>query len=75
MCIRDRSNVETPYKVVVKDVIHFPTFKDALHVLPIEDVLPGVESVQEGCYVYQNYVSLDVQRRDGVIILALSRND
>ena len=69
------SNVEKPYKVVVDDIIHFPTFKDALYVLPIEEVLPGVESIDEGCYVYQNYVSIDTQKRDGVIMLALSRND
>ena len=66
---------ETPYKVIVKDIIEFPTFKDALYVLPIEDVLPGVESVQEGCFVYQNYVSLDTQKRDGVIMLVLDRDD
>jgi ASC-1-like (ASCH) protein len=69
------SNLEQPYKVIVKDIMEFPTFKDALHVLPIEEVLPGVESVDEGCYVYQNYVALDIQKREGIIMLMLDRDD
>jgi len=69
------SKLEQPYKVIVKDIMEFPTFKHALHTLPIEEVLPGVESVDEGCYVYQNYVSLDKQKNDGIIMLMLDRDD
>ena len=69
------SQSEQPYKVIVKDIMEFPTFKHALHALPIEDVLPGVETVDEGCYIYQNYVSLDRQKHNGIIMLMLDRDD
>ena len=49
----------------------FDTFRDALDALPLEDVLPGVTSVDMGVAVYARFVSLPTQIRDGVVMLEL----
>lgn len=49
----------------------FDTFRDALETLPLDDVLPGVESVEMGVAVYARFVSLPTQIRDGVVMLEL----
>jgi len=50
----------------------FPCFRAALEALPLDQVLPDVASVEEGCEVYERYVSLPTQLRYGVVMLELS---
>jgi ASC-1-like (ASCH) protein len=57
----------------VIQVMHFPTFRDALLCIPIENVLPGVTSVDEGDLIYQRFVSLSTQHRDGVCMIHICR--
>jgi ASC-1-like (ASCH) protein len=52
--------------------LHFyPSFNAALRALPLEQVLPDVASVEEGVKIYQEYVSLDTQARDGVVMIEI----
>lgn len=62
-----------PFHVIVKNIYTFPTFKDALEILPIEDVLPidGV-TVQKGVEIYYNYVSQKTQEKEGIIMIKTS---
>jgi len=49
----------------------FDTFRDALETLPIDRVLPGVRSVDEGVSIYARFVSIPTQIRDGVVMIQL----
>ena len=50
----------------------FPTFEAALRALPLDRVLPGVESVEAGVAVYFKYVRLETQLADGVVLFGLA---
>ena len=62
-----------PFLARVAEVSHFGTFEDALVALGPADVLPvdGI-TVDAGVEIYQRYVSLATQRRDGVIMWRLN---
>lgn len=49
---------------------YFTTFEEALNTLPIDEVLPG-STIEEGILIYQRYVSLPTQLRDGVCMIKL----
>lgn len=72
--IRHHTNPDaTPYNVRVVSILTFPLFRDALSVLPIQQVLPIDNiTIEHGVLIYQQYVSLDTQRRDGVLMLELA---
>ena len=55
----------------IKSILPFSTFEKALHVLPLEQVLPKVSSIQEGIKVYLQYVSLETQTLKGVCMIEL----
>jgi ASC-1-like (ASCH) protein len=57
----------------IGDIILFPSFKDALQKLGLENTLPGVKTIEEGVEIYKKYVSLDTQHRDGVVMIKLSQ--
>ena len=63
---REETKKEEMFSVVIVDILHFPTFEQALTRLPINQVLPGIETVAEGVKVYERYVKLETQLRDGV---------
>jgi ASC-1-like (ASCH) protein len=62
-----------PFKARIVGLNPFPTFKHALEYLPIRDVLPidGI-TVADGVNIYQQYVSLATQERDGVVLIEVS---
>jgi ASC-1-like (ASCH) protein len=60
-----------PFGATVAEVLHFPTFEAALRALPLERVLPGVATVEQGLAIYAQFVSLPTQLRDGVVMLRL----
>jgi len=47
------------------------SFETALQIYPLEDILPGVENVEEGIKIYLKYVSKETQKRDGVCVIEL----
>lgn len=53
----------------------YETFRDALQDLGVEEVLPAAygvfRTVDEGCRIYEQYVSLATQRADGVLMIEL----
>ena len=56
---------------VVDEVFRFGTFEDALRTLPLEQVLPGVATVEDGVQIYLKYASIETQRVAGVAMIKL----
>ena len=54
------------FQVTVSKILSFQTFRDALLVLPLEQVLPNIETIDIGVEIYYKYVSLHTQLKDGV---------
>jgi len=61
------------YRAEIIGVHRFPTFELALKALPLEKVLPGIESVAEGVEIYKSLVSIKTQQENGVGMLQLKR--
>ena len=60
------------FEVVVTSLARYKTFEEALTHLPLDEVLPVPEmTVEEGVKIYQKYVSLATQKRDGVVLIGL----
>lgn len=70
-------DTKQPYFVKVEDILYFPTFRDALSNLPIDHVLPNDRgtsyTIDEGDAIYQKYVSIPTQQKDGVVMLKITR--
>ena len=62
---------QDPVTKMLKKIHKFKTFEEALSILPLEEVLPGVKTVEEGVQIYYKFVSLETQLRDGVVMLEL----
>lgn len=61
-----------PYYVTVEDKLYFKTFEDALKILPIKEVLPIDDiTVEKGVDIYKQYVSLETQFKDGIVMLKI----
>lgn len=66
-------NTLTPFHIIVEDVLEFPTFKDALEALPLQEVLPIEDiTVEKGVQIYYKYVSQVTQEKDGVVMIKVS---
>ena len=63
--------LQEPYKVIIQDILSFPTFKDALTNLPIENILPNIKTIDEGVEIYKKYVSLNTQIQDGIFMIKI----
>ncbi len=51
---------------VVKDVRTYPSFREMLEREGLENVLPGVGSIEEGMKVYRRFYSEEKERKYGV---------
>ena len=62
-----------PFKVRVLSITKYSSFEKALMSLPIDQVLPipGI-TLQQGIDIYQKYVSLKTQQRDGIVMIQLT---
>jgi len=70
--IRNYNKPTAPFRVCVTEKINYPTFEDALKDLPLEEVLPVEDiTVERGVEIYKRYVSIETQKRDGVVMLKL----
>jgi len=58
-------------KKQVKKITICDTFETALQIFPLEDILPGINTVAAGVKLYSQYVSLKTQLLDGVCIIEL----
>ena len=70
--IRNYNKPSAPFRVRVTAKKEYATFEDALKHLQLEDVLPvdGI-TVERGVEIYKQYVSIETQMRDGVVMLKL----
>jgi ASC-1-like (ASCH) protein len=59
------------FRLAIQAIHKFDTFEQALTVLPLQDVLPGVATVQEGVEIYKRDVSLATQQAQGVLLLEM----
>ena len=53
----------------VKKIHRFATFREALEQLSLSDVLPGVSDRVAGEKIYEQFVSMDTQKRDGICMI------
>lgn len=61
-----------PYDVVVGEILHFKTFRLAIRKMGIDKLMPGAKTINKACLVYQQYVTLADQRKNGVIVIGIS---
>lgn len=62
------------YKVVIKDILFFPTFENALLTLPIHDILPLEDiTVEKGVEIYKKFIPLSTQIQNGVAMIKIER--
>lgn len=59
------------YFVRVINIHKFNTFEEAMTHLPLNHILPGVESLEDGINIYKKFVSIETQHRDGVCMIEL----
>lgn len=55
----------------VKKIHLFPSFEVALRALDLEQVLPEVKTVEDGVEIYQKFVSLATQEKEGICMIEL----
>ena len=71
--ISHHTDVTLPnYQVIITSLARYKTFEEALTELPLDQVLPlpGM-TIEEGVKIYQQYVSLATQQRDGVVLIGI----
>ncbi len=61
----------SPFRVKIVDIIKFNTFEEALKKLDIKDILPGVDSINEGIKIYEKFVSKITQNKYGVLLIKI----
>ena len=65
--------IETSFLVQIEHISKYATFEESLNILPLEHVLPGVESIEVGVEIYKKFVSIETQLKDGILMLKLKR--
>jgi len=66
-----------PFEVHVVDVLHFSTFRHALECMrdKLSSILPIPEiTVDKGDEIYKQYVSLETQQKDGVVMIEICKS-
>lgn len=71
LTFRHADDEKLSFEKTVKAIHLFSSFEEALTVLPLEKVLPGVSTVDEGVKIYARYVSLETQQKEGVCMIEL----
>ncbi|XP_010509766.1 PREDICTED: uncharacterized protein LOC104786096 [Camelina sativa] len=57
----------------VQDVHHYTSFSEMLRLEGLAEVLPGVESIEEGVKVYRNFYSEEKERLNGVVAIRVAK--
>ena len=63
------------FKAVVTSISQFASFRHMLEGLPLEQVLPGVATVDEGVAIYSRFYSAEDQARHTVIAIGIKVAD
>lgn len=62
----DGESLEKSITCQIMSIHKFPSFKQSLEKLPINEVLPNVPTVDEGVEIYKKYASIESQNKFGV---------
>jgi ASC-1-like (ASCH) protein len=60
------------YIVKIVNIYKFDTFKTALSELTLSEVLPGIQTIEEGVNIYLRYYKLTTQLENGILMLELN---
>lgn len=60
---------------MIRDIHKYETFEQALTDFNnkgcLQQILPNIETIKEGCDIYKKYVSIETQLREGVCLIEL----
>lgn len=59
------------FDVEIVDIIHYNTFETALINMGMDEILPNVETIEEGINIYLSYVKLSTQLANGIIMFKI----
>lgn len=62
---------ECVLRVTIYGIHLFPTFRHALNELPLKEILPNVNNVEDGVKIYHQFVSQETQEKDGVCMIRI----
>lgn len=65
---------EQSYNVIIIDILHFNTFETALRSIKIDEILPGVGTVEDGINTYLKFVKLETQLSNGIVMIKIDKN-
>jgi ASC-1-like (ASCH) protein len=55
--INDELGIQREFKIEIKNIFYYDNFKTYLETEKIERCLPGIDSLEEGLIIYNNYCS------------------
>ena len=58
-------------RVTIYGIHLFPTFLHALNELPLKEILPNVNNIEDGVKIYHQFVSQETQEKDGVCMIRI----
>jgi ASC-1-like (ASCH) protein len=61
------------FEVKVKRVAPYTTFQELLHNEPLDKVLPGIKTINEGLKNYQQFYTKDQETKFGVVAIEVER--
>lgn len=59
------------FEKTIIDVLHYKSFEEALNELSISQVLPNINTINDGVEIYKKYVSLETQKKCGIIMIKM----
>ena len=65
---------EIPYETIIKtitNIFYFSSFEDALKNLPLQQVLPNIDTIQEGCNIYYQWHTKEQEQKYGIVMIQL----
>ena len=61
------------FQVKITDIQIFDSFEHALNAILLSEVLPGINSIEEGINIYYKYVSLPTQLANKVCMIKIQK--
>ena len=72
LCIKHHTNLlESEFTVKIIDILKFDTFEIALRQLGLSQVLPNVETIEQGVEIYLKYYKLSTQLENGILMIKM----
>lgn len=63
--------LEQSFDVEIVEIVHYNTFETALINMGMTEILPNVETIEEGINIYLSYVKLSTQLANGIIMFKI----